>query len=33
MLPVALASEGAIGNGSEQMLLTTTGAFRTDAKG
>lgn len=33
MLPVALASEVAIGNGSEQMLLTTTGSFRTDAKG
>ena len=33
MLPVALASEVAISNGSLQMLLTTTGSFRTDAKG
>jgi flagellar hook protein FlgE len=33
MLPVALASEVEVGNGSAQMLLTTTGSFRTDAEG
>ncbi|WP_236544537.1 flagellar hook protein FlgE [Roseovarius atlanticus] len=33
MLPVALASQVDVGNGSSQMLLTTTGSFRTDAEG
>lgn len=33
MLPVAAASEVEIGNGDPQMLLTTTGSFRTDAQG
>ncbi|MEB8389373.1 flagellar hook-basal body complex protein [Rhodobacteraceae bacterium KMM 6894] len=33
MLPVAKASEVALGNGDSQMLLTTTGSFRTDADG
>ncbi len=33
MLPVARASEVDVGNGSNQMLLTTTGSFRTDANG
>lgn len=33
MLPVALASQVDIGNGGPQMLLTTTGSFRTDAEG
>ena len=32
-LPVAQASEVKVGNGSEQMLLTTTGSFRTDSDG
>ncbi len=31
MLPVARASQ--VGNGASQMLLTTTGSFRTDANG
>ncbi|MFD0859956.1 flagellar hook protein FlgE [Roseovarius aquimarinus] len=33
MLPVARSSEVALGNGSQQMLLTSTGSFRTDADG
>ena len=33
MLPVALSSEIEVGNGASQMLLTTTGSFRTDAQG
>ena len=33
MLPVALSSEIQVGNGDPQMLLTTTGSFRTDAEG
>lgn len=33
MLPVAQAAEVEVGNGSEQMFLTTTGSFRTDAQG
>ncbi len=33
MLPVARSSEVDVGNGSNQMLLTTTGSFRTDADG
>src|SRR6056297_4223816 len=33
MLPVAAASEVEVGNGNAQMLLTTTGSFRTDAEG
>jgi len=33
MLPVASRSEVQAGNGNEQMLLTTTGSFRTDANG
>lgn len=33
MLPVAAASEVAISNGNPQMMLTTTGSFRTDAEG
>lgn len=33
MLPVALSSEVEVSNGSAQMLLTTTGSFRTDADG
>ena len=33
MLPVALASQVEVGNGDAQMLLTTTGSFRTDAEG
>lgn len=32
-LPVARASELAVGNGDPQMLLTTTGSFRTDSAG
>lgn len=32
-LPVALASDVAAGNGNPQMLLTTTGSFRTDSLG
>ncbi len=33
MLPVARASQIEAGNGSTQMLLTTTGSFRPDANG
>lgn len=33
MLPVAQASQVEVGNGSNQMFLTTTGSFRTDAEG
>ena len=33
MLPVAKQSEIVLGNGAAQMLLTTTGSFRTDANG
>lgn len=33
MLPVAKSSEVRVGNGDSQMLLTTTGSFRTDADG
>src|SRR6056297_3541945 len=33
MLPVALSSQIDIGNGSPQMMLTSTGSFRTDAEG
>lgn len=33
MLPVASASEVSVGNGAPQMMLTTTGSFRTDADG
>ncbi|MEI4263296.1 flagellar hook protein FlgE [Roseovarius sp. D0-M9] len=33
MLPVARSSEVALGNGSQQMLLTSTGSFRTDSDG
>ncbi len=33
MLPVARASQVETGNGSQQMLLTSTGSFRTDANG
>ena len=33
LLPVARATEIAAGNGGNQMLLTTTGSFRTDADG
>ncbi len=33
MLPVAQASEVGVGNGTPQMLLTSTGSFRTDANG
>lgn len=33
MLPVALKSQITAANGSPQMLLTTTGSFRTDANG
>ncbi len=33
MLPVALLSEVEADNGSPQMLLTTTGSFRTDSDG
>ncbi len=32
-LPVAAASQVEVGNGGSQMLLTTTGSFRTDADG
>ena len=32
-IPVAENSEIAVGNGNPQMLLTTTGSFRTDADG
>lgn len=32
-LPVAQASEVGVGNGSNQMFLTSTGSFRTDANG
>lgn len=33
MLPVANASEVEVGNGNPQMLLTSTGSFRTDDEG
>ena len=33
MLPVAAASQVEISNGDPQMMLTTTGSFRTDAEG
>jgi len=33
MLPVARASQVEVANGAQQMLLTTTGSFRTDANG
>ena len=33
MLPVAQASDVEVGNGDNQMFLTTTGSFRTDAEG
>ena len=33
MLPVARAAQVEVGNGESQMLLTTTGSFRTDDKG
>ncbi len=33
MLPVATSSQIEVGNGDAQMLLTTTGSFRTDADG
>lgn len=33
MLPVARSSDVLSGNGGNQMLLTTTGSFRTDAQG
>ncbi len=33
MLPVAAASEVEVGNGNAQMMLTTTGSFRTDSEG
>ena len=33
MLPVAQVSEVQVGNGDNQMYLTTTGSFRTDAEG
>lgn len=33
MLPVAQAAEVEVGNGENQMYLTTTGSFRTDAEG
>jgi flagellar hook protein FlgE len=33
MLPVAQASDVQVGNGDNQMYLTTTGSFRTDAEG
>ncbi|MDG1470183.1 MAG: flagellar hook-basal body complex protein [Ascidiaceihabitans sp.] len=33
MLPVAQVSEVQVGNGDNQMYLTTTGSFRTDADG
>lgn len=33
MLPVAKATELAVGNGDANMLLTTTGSFKTDADG
>lgn len=33
MLPVAQATEVEVGNGNNQMFLTTTGSFRTDAEG
>lgn len=33
MLPVAQASEVEVNNGETQMLLTSTGSFRTDASG
>lgn len=33
MLPVASATEIGLGQGVSQMLLTTTGSFRTDAQG
>jgi flagellar hook protein FlgE len=32
-LPVALSSDVAVANGNPQMLLTSTGSFRTDAAG
>ncbi|WP_372922916.1 flagellar hook protein FlgE [Roseovarius sp.] len=32
-IPVAASSEVAVANGNPQMLLTTTGSFRTDADG
>lgn len=33
MLPVAKAAQVGVGNGDTQMLLTTTGSFRTDSEG
>ena len=33
LLPVARAAEVGVANGETQMLLTTTGSFRTDADG
>ncbi|WP_299204343.1 flagellar hook-basal body complex protein [uncultured Tateyamaria sp.] len=33
MLPVAQSSDVNVSNGNSQMLLTTTGSFRTDAQG
>jgi flagellar hook protein FlgE len=33
MLPVAQGAEVEVGNGANQMFLTTTGSFRTDAEG
>lgn len=33
MLPVARSAEVGAGNGGQQMLLTSTGSFRTDAEG
>ena len=33
LLPVARAAEVGVANGDTQMLLTTTGSFRTDADG
>jgi len=33
MLPVAQSSDVNVGNGNDQMYLTTTGSFRTDAEG
>lgn len=32
-LPVAAASEVGVGNGANQMMLTSTGSFRTDSNG
>ena len=33
MLPVASSAEVQVGNGNPQMMLTTTGSFRTDSDG